>query len=60
MLRLAILLEALRTMPSALVFRFNRCVCAVDTPQPIPAIQVTVKAFKILPPIHKIIPFNDN
>lgn len=53
MLRLEILLEALCTVLSRLVFRFNRCVCGMDTPNP--GIQMTVKTFQILPPIYKII-----
>lgn len=59
MLRLAILLEALCSKLSSFKV-FNRFVCGMDTPQPNPAIQMTVEAFQILPPIHKIITFKDN
>lgn len=60
MLRLAILLEALCSKLSSFKV-FNRFVCGMDTPQPNPAIQMTVKAFQILPPIqYKMITFKDN
>lgn len=59
MLRWAILLQALCTMLSRLVLRFLG-LTDLSVAWTHPAIQMTVKAFQILPPIYKIITFNDN